>query len=118
MKIMDPILLSNLLPVFILLAFIIPFAYVTFRRKQKIKKDPVKSVGFMINVLHILFWFIFLANIFDIQKDQVFPFFILLLLISMAFVHTAFKHQKERIEALEEKLNAQNSQNLPPLPSR
>ena len=114
MKIMDPILLMNLIPVFILLAFIIPFAYITSRRKQKMKEDPVKSVGFMIKMLHIVVWFTLLICIFDDQKDLMFLHSILFLGISMVFVNSAFKHQQERIEALEEKLNAQTSQNLPP----
>ena len=113
MKIVDPSLLNNLLPTFILLAFIIPFAYLASRKKHKMKKDPVKAVGFMVIILHIMFWFCALADIFDDQKDSVFLQSVLGLLISMTFVHTAFKHQKKRIEALEEKLNAQTSQSPP-----
>jgi preprotein translocase subunit YajC len=117
MKILDANLLRNLLTVLILLAFVIPLSYVSVRRKQRKKKDPVKEVGFMINVLYIVVCFNLLICIFDDQKDSMFLQSILFLGISMVFVNSAFKHQQERIKALEEKLNDRASQPLPSPPT-
>jgi uncharacterized membrane protein len=97
----------------LLLIFIISFAYVTFIRKQKTKKDPVRLVGFLVVLLSIGLVLIILANIFDNQKDSTFLFSILFLQASMVIVYTAIKHQQKRIEFLEEKFNGQTSENLP-----
>ena len=81
-----------------------------FKRTYKMTIDPVKRVGFMVMLLNILLLGLVLASIFDNEKHSMFISSILFLQTSMIFVYTAFKHLQKRIDALEEKLDTNQTE--------
>jgi cbb3-type cytochrome oxidase subunit 3 len=98
-----------MLPVFILLVFIIVFTYFAYKRKQTMKKDPVRAVGTMMIILGIFVVAVPVINIFENEKTPEWYFAVVFLMCSLTVIYSAFKHQQRRIDALEEKLNEQAS---------
>ncbi|MHC5156937.1 MAG: hypothetical protein ACYSOZ_02395, partial [Planctomycetota bacterium] len=103
---------SELLPysvtMFMILLFVISFAWFVSRKKKKINKDPLYSFAFMMYILIILTVALPLISYFEKEKLPEWFFAILFLTMSMTTIYTVLKHQQKRIDALEEKLNEQN----------
>lgn len=103
--------LTNLIPVFLLLVFIMSFAYAVFRRKPKTKDNPVKAVGLMMLVLSILIVTVPIINFVEKEKTPEWFFAVVFLMLSMSVIYPAFKQMEKRITALEEKLKDHASRN-------
>jgi len=101
-------LLPYLLTAFMILLFVISFAFFAFRKKQKINKNPLFALTLMTYLLIILMGALPIITRLEKEKAPDWYFAIFFLAMSMSIVHAVFKHQQKRIDALEEKLNNQN----------
>ena len=73
-------------------------------------KDPGKGVRFMLIILGVLMIALPIISMFEKKKSPEWVLAILFLFCSMIFIDAAFKHQQKRIDALEKKLDTNQTE--------
>lgn len=74
------------------------------------KKDPVKAVKYLVIILGITIVILPIINIFEKEKMPEWIFGIMFLFCSMFIVYGVIKHMAKRIDELEKKLEANESE--------